>query len=78
VRKVLGVLCLAVLSSTILEAKPASKRARPSYRVARSEAGVPQLTARERIWQRLFGTYYTMDDPPPPPPPEPRDNGPIP
>jgi hypothetical protein len=77
VRKVLGVLCVAVLSCTILEAKPASKRARPSYRVARSEAGVPQLTARERIWQRLFGVT-TMDEPVPPPPSEPRDHGPIP
>lgn len=76
-RKVLAVLCLAVLSCTILEAKPASKRARPSYRVARSEAGVPQLTGRERIWKRLFGVS-TMDDPPPPPAPEPRDNGPVP
>jgi hypothetical protein len=73
VRKVLVVLCLAVLSCTILEAKPASKRARPSYRVARSEAGIPQLTVRERIWKRLFGTT-TMDDPPP----APRDFGPIP
>lgn len=77
-RKVLVALCLAVLSCTILEAQPRSKRATASPRVVRPKAGIPELTARERIWNRLFGGVTTMDDPPPPPPPLPRDNGPIP
>jgi len=77
VRKVLVALCLIVLPCTILEAKPASKRPRVSSGVARPESGIPQLTARERIWNRIFGVS-TMDDPVPPPPPAPRDNGPIP
>jgi hypothetical protein len=76
-RRVLVALCLAVLSCTILEARPPAKRVRTSARVVRPESGIPQLTARERIWKLLFGVT-TMDDPPPPPPPAPRDNGPIP
>ncbi|HEV8611333.1 MAG TPA: hypothetical protein VGS98_14855 [Thermoanaerobaculia bacterium] len=76
-RRVLVALCLIVLSCTILEAKPASKGRRVSPGVARPESGTPQLSARERLWKRLFGTT-TMDDPAPPPPPAPRDYGPVP
>lgn len=76
-RRILSVLSLLVVFSTVAAAQPAKSGSKAG--VSRPAASPVRPSALQRLWKQLTGSIRTFDDdePPPPAPPE-RVNSPVP
>lgn len=75
-RRILSVLSLLVLFSTVAIAQPAKSGKGPP-RLSRPAASPLQPSVLQRLWKQFTGSIRTFDDEPPPPPPE-RGHSPVP
>lgn len=77
-RRILSVLSLLVLFSTVAIAQPAKSGRKGLPRVSRPAASPLQPSVLQRLWKELTGSIRTFDDEEPPPPPPERVNSPVP